>query len=295
MPETLQDLSAFPRTAVLNSRVHRVLGLNPSPFTGPGTNTYLVGMDGGTPLLMDTGSGVPAYAELLRGHLKETKAPPLSRVILTHAHADHIGGAADVRKLYPRISVSKCPWPERDAQFPVELGVLKDGDRIAGEGYTLRAVFTPGHAPDHLCFLLEEERALFTGDVILGVGTTVIPLEGGDLGAYLDTLRRLLTLGVERIYPGHGPAIENAPAKITQYLEHRLERERQVLAEISGGAKTVPEIVRSIYREYPSNLHAAAGQSVLSHLIKLEREGRVARDGRVAPGGSGDPHFTLLS
>jgi glyoxylase-like metal-dependent hydrolase (beta-lactamase superfamily II) len=294
MPETLQDVTTFPRTAVLTGKVHRVLGLNPSTFTGPGTNTYLVGMDGGTPLLMDTGSGVPAYADLLRGHLKETQAPPLRRVILTHAHSDHIGGAADVRKLYPGIPVSKYPWPERDAEFPVDLGVLKDGDRIQGEGYTLRAVFTPGHAPDHLCYLLEEERALFTGDVILGVGTTVIPLEGGDLRAYLDTLRRLLTLGVQRIYPGHGPVIENAPAKIAQYLEHRLERERQVLAELASGAKTVPEIVRSIYREYPVNLHAAAGQSVLSHLIKLEREGRVARDGGTARG-RGDPRFTLLA
>jgi glyoxylase-like metal-dependent hydrolase (beta-lactamase superfamily II) len=295
MPETLQDVTHFPRTAVVSGKVHRVLGLNPSTFTGPGTNTYLVGMDGSAPLLIDTGSGVPAYRDLLRGHLEETHAPPLSRIILTHAHSDHIGGAADVRTLYPRIPVSKCPWPERDAQFPVELGVLQDGDRVTGDGYTLRAVFTPGHAPDHLCYLLEEENALFTGDVILGVGTTVIPLEGGDLGHYLDTLRRLLTLGVRRIYPGHGPVIEHAQEKITQYLEHRLERERQVLAELSGGPKSVPEIVRSIYREYPANLHAAAGESVLSHLIKLERERRVARDGQNSPGGGGAPRFSLLA
>lgn len=289
MPETLQDVSRFPEKAVLTNKVHRVLGLNPSTFTGPGTNTYLVGMDGGTPLLMDTGSGVPAYVDLLKGHVKAHTLAPLSQIIMTHAHGDHIGGAADVEKLYPKIRMSKCPWPERDALFPVELAALKDGDRVKGEGYTLRAVFTPGHAPDHLCYLLEEENALFTGDVILGVGTTVIPLEGGDLGQYLDTLRRLLTLGVKRIYPGHGPVIENAQEKITQYLEHRLERERQVLDELSSGAKTVMTIVRSIYRAYPVNLHAAAGQSVLSHLIKLEREGRVARDG------AADPHFTLLS
>jgi glyoxylase-like metal-dependent hydrolase (beta-lactamase superfamily II) len=289
MPEILQHVSHFPRTAVLTGKVHRVLGLNPSTFTGPGTNTYLVGMDGATPLLLDTGSGVPEYVNLLRGHLREAKAPALNRVILTHAHPDHIGGAADVRKLFPKAPVAKCPWPGRDAHFPVELEVLKDGDRITGEGYTLRAVFTPGHAPDHLCFFLEEEEALFTGDVILGVGTTVIPLDGGDLGQYLDTLRRLLTLGAKRIYPGHGPVIENAPEKITQYLEHRLEREQQVLHELSMGAKTVMEIVRAIYREYPANLHAAAGQSVLSHLIKLEREGRVERND------AADPRFILLS
>jgi len=289
MPETLQDVTRFPHTATLSPVVHRVLGLNPSTFTGPGTNTYLVGMGGGNPLLIDTGSGVPAYVDLLRGHLRAVEAPPLARVILTHAHPDHIGGAADVGRLYPRIPIAKQPWPERDRQFPVQLDALKDGDRIAGEGYTLRAVFTPGHAPDHLCYLLEEEQALFTGDVVLGVGTTVIPLEGGDLGQYLDTLRRMLTLGVRRIYPGHGPVIENAQAKITQYLEHRLERERQILDELSGGAKTVPAIVRSIYRAYPENLHAAAGQSVMSHLIKLERERRVARDG------AAEPRFTLLS
>ncbi|HEX7927259.1 MAG TPA: MBL fold metallo-hydrolase, partial [bacterium] len=145
---------------MLTNKVHRVLGLNPSTFTGPGTNTYLVGMDGGTPLLMDTGSGVPAYVDLLKGHVKAHTLAPLSQIIMTHAHGDHIGGAADVEKLYPKIRMSKCPWPERDALFPVELAALKDGDRVKGEGYTLRAVFTPGHAPDHLCYLLEEENAL---------------------------------------------------------------------------------------------------------------------------------------
>ena len=147
MPETLQDVSRFPETAVLTAKVHRVLGLNPSTFTGPGTNTYLVGMDGGTPLLLDTGSGVAAYKDLLCGHMQQAAAPPLSRIIMTHAHPDHIGGAADVLALYPRIPASKCPWPERDAQYPLELGVLKDGDRVTGDGFTLRAVFTPGHAP----------------------------------------------------------------------------------------------------------------------------------------------------
>ncbi len=293
MPETLQSVTQFPRTAVLTPKVHRVLGLNPGAFTGPGTNTYVIGLDGEAPLLLDTGAGVPAWADLLKRHLDEKQAPPLARCIMTHGHLDHIGGAADFKRLFPRSSIHKKAWPERDGAARVELLPLEDGAHITGAGYTLRALHTPGHAPDHLCFLLEEERALFTGDVVLGVGTTVIPLDGGDLGQYLASLRRLLELDVQRIYPGHGPVIENAQAKLQQYLDHRLERERQILAELSAGSKTVMEMVRSIYREYPANLYAAAGQSVESHLIKLEREGRVARD---APKASGtEPRFTLLS
>lgn len=293
MPETLQSVTQFPRTAVLTPKVHRVLGLNPGIFTGPGTNTYVIGLDGEAPLLLDTGAGVPAWADLLKSHLAEAKAPPLARCIMTHGHQDHIGGAADFKRLFPRSSLHKKFWPERDHQARVELMPLEDGARITGEGYALRALYTPGHAPDHLCFYLEEERALFTGDVVLGVGTTVIPLDGGDLGQYLATLRRLLTLDVRRIYPGHGPVIEDAKAKIQQYLDHRLDRERQILAELSGGTKTILEMVRSIYREYPANLYPAAAQSVESHLIKLEREQRVARDGAGLTAGS-EPRFTLL-
>ncbi len=289
MPDLLPGAESFPRTAVLSESVHRVLGLNPSAFTGPGTNTYLVGADGGTPLLIDTGIGLPAYLDLLKEHLAAEGLGPLAKILLTHVHGDHIGGAADVLGLYPDIPVHKFPWPGKDEAYPLDLQPVADGQRFSGEGYTLRAVHTPGHAQDHICYYFEEERALFSGDVILGMGTTVIPQDGGNLAHYLDTLRKLQTLDVERIYPGHGPVIENAPQKIAEYLAHRLEREQQILDELAGGAKTVEEMVRSIYREYPERLYAAAGQSVLSHLDKLEDEGRVARD-RAEP-----PRFTLLA
>ena len=279
MPDLLGDVENFPRTAVLSARVHRVLGLNPSAFTGPGTNTYIVGAQAAAPVLIDTGSGVPAYLDLLREHLAAHGIAAPGRCLLTHVHGDHIGGAEGVRGLFAGIAFHKHPWPGKDERYPVPLNRLGDGDRIAGEGYTIRAIHTPGHALDHLCYYLEEERALFTGDVILGVGTTVIPIEGGDLGDYLDTLRRLRMLDIARIYPGHGPPIDQAQEKITSYLEHRLARERQILAELVPGARSVHEIVQSIYRGYPPHLHGAAGQSVQSHLNKLVREGRIARDG----------------
>lgn len=289
MPDLLPGAEGFPHTAVLSDKVQRVLGLNPSAFTGPGTNTYLVGVGGSEPLLIDTGAGLPAYLELLRGHLAEQKVERLKRILLTHVHGDHIGGAADVQGLYPDIPVHKFPWPEKDSQYALRLQTIADGDRFAGDGYTLQAVHTPGHAQDHICFYLEEEKALFSGDVILGVGTTVIPQDGGNLSHYLETLRRLQAMQIERIYPGHGPVIENAAEKISEYLAHRLKREQQIVHELTGGAKSVQQMVRSIYREYPEHLYPAAGQSVLSHLDKLEQENRVSRDG------SEPPIFNLVS
>jgi glyoxylase-like metal-dependent hydrolase (beta-lactamase superfamily II) len=153
---------------------------------------------------------------------------------------------------------------------------------VRSEGATLRAIFAPGHAPDHLCFLLEEERALFSGDNVLGVGTTVIPLEHGDLLDYLASLEKLLAEAPRRIYPAHGPVIEDGPAKLREYLAHRREREQQIL-EALRRADRIAGIVKIVYAAYPAALHAAAGQSVASHLVKLEREGRVRRSAADGP------------
>ncbi len=260
-----------------SSRVVVVRGLNPGPFTGPGTNTCLIGT-GPRPLLLDTGSGVEGYLPLLEGALRSecgTEAP--GDILLTHVHPDHIGGAADVVARFGPRRVSKKPWPGRDERFPVELAPIEDGAVIKTEGATLRAIYTPGHAPDHLCFYLEEEAALFTGDLILGIGTTVIPLEGGDMSLYLQSLEKLLSLELKRIYPGHGPAIDNPYDKIREYLQHRLDREAQIVEAIEAGAHTVEQMVERIYVDTPRVLYPAAGQSVLSHLLKLEAEQRAGR------------------
>jgi glyoxylase-like metal-dependent hydrolase (beta-lactamase superfamily II) len=267
----------LPDYARLSPRVATVLGHNPGPFTGPGTNTYIVGT-GHRPLLLDTGIGVAKWAENFPRGLRElSNTDELDRVVLTHAHQDHICGVKDVTRMFGRLAVVKKPWPKPgpDDAAGVPITALDHGEVVVTEGATLNAVFTPGHAPDHLCYYLSEEKALFTGDVILGAGTTVIPDETGDLGQYMDSLRRLLALDVETIYPAHGPVIHDARKKIGEYIAHRELRERQIIGVLRDGPVAVMTLVKRIYTDVPEFLHPAAAQSVRSHLRKLLNEGRV--------------------
>jgi endoribonuclease LACTB2 len=264
----------MPDFAVWSERVSVALGQNPSAFTGAGTNTYLVGQ-GERRILLDTGHGVHEYLPVLEKAMRHVGCRALQEIVLTHGHPDHIGGAAELIDHFGPLRVRKFPWPGNDDYYPFEITPLADGDWIETEGARLRAVHTPGHAPDHLCFWLEEEAALFTGDNVLGVGTTVIPAESGDLGLYMQSLRDLLALQPGRIYPAHGPCIEAGQEKLREYIAHREERERQILAALDAGAHEVAAMVRIIYAAYPEALHAAAAQSVTAHLRKLEAEGRV--------------------
>jgi endoribonuclease LACTB2 len=214
---------------------------------------------------------------LPRGLRELSNTQELERIVLTHAHQDHIGGVKDVTRLFGPLEVLKKPWPTPgpDEAAGKPITAIDDTTVVSTEGATLRAVFTPGHAPDHLCYYLVEEKAVFTGDVILGAGTTVIPDETGDLGQYMNSLRRLLALDVEKIYPAHGPVIPNAKRKIVEYIAHRELRERQVVATLQDGPLEVMAIVKRIYTDVPEFLHPAAAQSMRSHLRKLLNEGRV--------------------
>jgi hydroxyacylglutathione hydrolase len=261
----------FPRTATVSPLVGRVLGLNPGMMTGPGTNTYLIGRR--DPVLLDTGAGVPEYMRGLQAYLDERGWTQPSRVVLTHRHRDHLGGVPHLRERFRGLRVGKMI--HRDAELPEGIEDLRDGATIEADGATLVALHTPGHASDHLCYYLVEEKAVFTGDVVLAGSTTVIPAEDGDLLDYMNSLERLQALGVRRIYPAHGPVVEDGPALIAEYIEHRLLRERQILEVLGDGPSTIPSMVERIYAAVPRNLHAMAGQSVASHLKKLAREGRV--------------------
>lgn len=291
----------LPNVQQLSPCVAVALGQNPSMFTGPGTNTYLVGT-GRRRLLLDTGSGYEAYLPVLEEALARVGCDGLEGIVLTHAHPDHIGGVDQIVAHFGAMPVYKRPWPsetglagpaggvspvaladpDRQAHRPLER--IDDGDVVETEGARLRAVYTPGHAPDHLCYVLEQEQNLFSGDNVLGVGTTVIPGGSGDLGDYMRSLERLRAEAPRQIYPAHGPRIENGVAKIEEYIAHRRERERQIVAALEAGVREVPAMVRRIYVGYPESLFAAAGQSVTAHLQKLLREGRV-RQAEAAGGG----------
>jgi len=240
-------------------------------MTGPGTNTYLVGRR--HPILIDTGAGVPEYVALLEAYVKTRGWRQPARVLLTHRHPDHLGGVENLRARFGGLRVSKMR--HRDAGLPEPVEDLRDGQAVKGEDVTLVPVYTPGHASDHLCYYLVEEKALFTGDVVLGGSTTVIPSGDGDLLDYMSSLRRLQGLEIRRIYPAHGPVIEDGPGRIAEYIEHRLMRERQILESLGDGMATIPDLVSRIYADVPTSLHRPAAMSVESHLKKLAREGRV--------------------
>jgi glyoxylase-like metal-dependent hydrolase (beta-lactamase superfamily II) len=268
----------LPDVDVWSPRVAVALGQNPGLFTGPGTNTYLIGT-GKVRILLDTGQGVHEYLPVLERAMAEVGCEALQEIVLTHGHPDHVGGALQVVERFGPLPVSKLPVDGLDGHYSLALRPLADGSVIETEGATLRAIHTPGHAPDHLCFVLEEERAIFSGDNVLGVGTTVIPAHGGDLGAYLRSLERLLAEPPGRIYPAHGPRIEDGPGKVREYLAHRAERERQIVEALRAlGPSPVPAVVKRCYTDVPEVLHAAAALSVTSHLLKLEREGRATRE-----------------
>ncbi len=264
----------FPKTATPRDWVGRVLGLNPGMMTGPGTNTYLVGDR--SPVLIDTGAGVPGWMPLLETYMAERGWRAPARVLLTHRHKDHLGGVKDLLAQYPGTPVAKMI--HKDTDLPAGISDLRDGQAVNADGVTLVPIHTPGHASDHLCYFVPETKSLFTGDLVLGGSTTVIPDEDGDLALYMDSLRRILRLDVTTIYPAHGPVIENAKALIKEYIAHRLERERQILAVMGDGKRTIPDMVKVIYAAVPEALHGYAGQSVHSHLKKLKAEKRVKEE-----------------
>jgi glyoxylase-like metal-dependent hydrolase (beta-lactamase superfamily II) len=248
---------------------------NPGPMTGDGNWTWLI--PGRVPTLIDAGTGEPAHLAAL---LDALGGSTLSQVLVTHAHTDHASGAPAIAARMPETRFRKMLWPERDAKWPVAYEPLADGDSVAAGDDRLTVVHTPGHAPDHLCFWHEPTRTLFCGDLAVKGTTVWIPAAlQGDLAAYLESLRRVLALQPARLLPAHGPVIDDPEEVLRAYLEHRLERERQIVEALRRGDATADAITARVYQGLPPHLLPMARDGVVAHLIKLEREQRVRRDG----------------
>jgi glyoxylase-like metal-dependent hydrolase (beta-lactamase superfamily II) len=258
--------------------VRRILAPNPGPYTGPGTNTYVVS-SAGQAVVLDPGPEIPSHLDAIEEVL--AGSTPVA-VVVTHTHSDHAPAANGVARALGVPAAGYAPGPG----FVPDLR-LGDGDVVAVGDEVLEAVHTPGHTADHLCFLTGD-GLLFTGDHIMGGSTVIIE----DAAAYLDSLRRLQRIGPRVLYPGHGERMDDAPAVIAGYIEHRLERERQIVDAVDRGARTFEEIVDAVYAELDPRLRPAASSQVEVQVRKLEAEGRVRWDqgaaeygGRVEPAG----------
>lgn len=251
--------------------VARILAPNPSLMTGPGTNSYLIWDEAGPCVVIDPGPRIESHLAAIARVASEHGG--LQSILITHGHPDHIEGAARLRELTgaPVLAWSREGSPDADH-------TLGDGEPVAVGMRRLLALHTPGHRFDHLCYLLEDSATLFAGDLVAGVGTVVIAPPEGDLLDYMASLRRLLLLDLHAILPAHGPGIADPQALLAQYIAHREERERQVLAGLAEGPRTVRALVAGIYADVDPALHPVAARSVTAHLLKLEREHHVARE-----------------
>jgi glyoxylase-like metal-dependent hydrolase (beta-lactamase superfamily II) len=289
--------------------IHRVIANNPSKFTYLGTGTYIVGQ--GDVAVIDPGPALRAHQDALAAALTGRR---VTAILVTHCHSDHSPLAAWLHDTTGAPTVAFGPhivdsnWVDDDTPdepddderaaaaeaaargeakveesldlaFTPDIRVADGEVAAAGDGWTLRAVHTPGHTSNHSCFHLDEQHALFSGDHIMGWSTTVITPPDGDMRSYFASLRRVQQLAPATLWPTHGAPVTDVPPFLDAFLGHRLDREAQVLGAVRDGVTLVPDMVRRLYVGVNEKLYKAAGRSVLAHLIKLVDDGLVVHDG----------------
>ncbi|AKM09020.1 MBL fold metallo-hydrolase [Croceicoccus naphthovorans] len=268
----------------LEPLVRRVLAPNPSPFTFTGTQTYLVGTDTDVAVI-DPGPDEAEHLHSLNAAIGQAR---VVAIMCTHTHRDHSPAAAPLSAMTGAPIIGCAPLviqtdaPRADAPFDQSYSpdrVLTEGETVGGEGWTLRALETPGHTSNHLCFALEESGALFTGDHVMGWSTSVVAPPDGDMAGYMASMERLYERDDRIYYPAHGPAVTKPRQLVRGMIGHRRQRERQILTRLADGPAAIPKLVETMYVGLDQRLVPAAGQSVLAHLIDLERKGKVGREG----------------
>ncbi|MDX2236061.1 MAG: MBL fold metallo-hydrolase [Hyphomonadaceae bacterium] len=276
---------AYGEAQQVSPLIRRMVANNPGPFTFYGTGVYIVGA-GDSVAMIDPGPAGHAHQDDLKRALDGRR---LTHIFVTHGHMDHSPAARPLAEATGAvIHASGLPFSAVESDVRMEAGdddgfkpdvALADGDVIAGDGWTIEAVFTPGHTSHHMAYALHEENALFPGDHIMGWSTTVISPPDGDMDDYLRSLEKVRARGFDVLWPTHGPPIRAPQAFIDAYVAHRLAREDQILAQLRQGRTTIKEMVPVMYADVDPRLHPAACHSVLAHMIRLVKVGAVRADG----------------
>lgn len=301
IPFVTLDVPRYGEAVAVSPLVRRVIADNPSKYTYLGTGTYIIGHD--DVAVIDPGPLLDSHRDALAAALDGAR---VRAILVTHCHSDHSPLAAWLHETTgaPRFAFGPHGTADSDSDLDgdIEEGLtleetidtgfvpdvrVGDGEVVAmGSGWTMRAVFTPGHTSNHMCYALDEERALFTGDHVMGWSTTVVSPPDGDMRDYIDSLRKVMARDDVTLWPTHGAPVTTPKPFLQAFLEHRLQREAQVLATVRSGLSDIEAMVKVMYADVREELHKAAGRSVLSHLIKLVDDGAVTVEGRLGSKGT---------
>ncbi|MDE2487092.1 MAG: MBL fold metallo-hydrolase [Alphaproteobacteria bacterium] len=276
---------AYGRCDQVSPLIRRVIANNPGPFTFLGTGTYIVGR--GEVAVIDPGPDDAAHLEAI---LAAVQGERVTAIVITHHHSDHspLAGPLKARTGAPIYGCAVTADAEDDGAVRMEAGhdlgfapdvSLCDGGTVAGPGWALEAIPTPGHTSNHLCYALPEENACFTGDHIMGWSTTVITPPDGDMTDYLESLRRIRARGFSTLWPTHGPPVTEVDAFIQAYLDHRKERIDQILGALQSGPAKISDLVPRLYADVDPKLWPAASRSMLAAMIHLVRDGKITASG----------------
>ncbi|MEP7203888.1 MAG: MBL fold metallo-hydrolase [Ilumatobacteraceae bacterium] len=295
IPFVTLDEPRYGAAVQVSPLVRRVIANNPSKFTYLGTGTYIIGH--GDVAVIDPGPMLDEHRDALTAALDGER---VRAILVTHCHSDHSPLAAWLREETGAPTIAFGPHgiaeTHPDVDDEIEPGVtleettdtdfdpdvrVGDGEVAAmGTRWTMRAVYTPGHTSNHMCYAFDEEQALFTGDHVMGWSTTVVSPPDGDMRSYIESLHKVMERDDTTLWPTHGAPVTSPKPYLAAFLQHRLEREAQVLAAVRSGHTDIAEMVKQMYADVRVELHKAAGRSVLSHLIKLIDDGMVTVEGK---------------